>query len=188
MNEFLSKNEYKYWSKASVIEIIDYLEQVHQTIKNEKIPNLQQLLEKTIDTYKGKHSQMLKSLQEFFIMFKTDAEDHIKREEEILFSYIRKLEIYKRNGGAKPVIPFSSIENPISQIELDHVKLENALLETMGKIASAYQSLEEPSDTFKAFYKYMKALESEIMKHMHLETDILFPEAIELELSILHGK
>lgn len=180
--------EIKKWSNVSLIEIIDHLEQVHQIIKSEKIPYLQQLLENVLNTYTGEHKEMLISLQEFFVIFKNEAEDHIKREEETLFSYIRKLEFYKTDDGPKPAIPFRSIENPISQIELDHVKLENALLEAMEKIVSVYKTLEEPSDSFKAFYENMKLLKSEIMAHMRLETDVVFPKAIRLELYVIYDK
>jgi len=186
MRESSTKDEVRKWSNAPLMELIDHLEQTHKDIKKEKIPHLQRLLDETLNTYTGRHNEMLKSLQDFFVVFKSDAEDHIKHEEEILFSYIRKLEFYRTNDGTKPVIPFHTIENPISQIELEHVKLEHALLEAMDKIASLYKTLEEPSDSFKVFYENMKSLQSEIMEHMHLETDIVFPKAISLELDIMH--
>ncbi|OHB51342.1 MAG: hypothetical protein A2Y10_04140 [Planctomycetes bacterium GWF2_41_51] len=188
MQNLSTNDEIRKWSKASLTELIDHLEQVHQIIKSEKNPHLQQLLDEILNTYTGKHREMLESLQEFFTIFKSEAEDHIKREEEILFSYIRKLEFYKTNDGTKPAIPFHSIENPISQIELDHVKLENTLLEAIDKIASVFKTLEESSDSFKIFYEDMKSLQSEIMEHMRLETNVVFPEAIRLELSVMYEK
>jgi regulator of cell morphogenesis and NO signaling len=185
MYDSLTNN--RYWSDASLVELIDFLEQRHQVILKEKIPQAQQLLDETLKIDMEKQGQVLKPLLEIFTAFISEMTSHIDREEQTLFSYIRKLEIYKAIGGTKPQIPFSSIENPISQIEEDHRKLEYELFEKMRTITSGYQLPPDASDTFKALYESLNGLESEIMEHMGLETDIVFPKAIELELSIMHG-
>jgi regulator of cell morphogenesis and NO signaling len=167
--------------------LIDYLEQRHQVILKEKIPRAKQLLGETLNIDMEKHGQTLKSLEEVFTAFVSEMTSHIDREEQTLFSYIRKLEVYKTTGGPKPQIPFSSIENPISQIEEDHRKLEYKLFANMRNITSGYQVPDDASDPFKDLYGSLEGLESEIMEHMGLETDIVFPKAIKLELSVMHG-
>lgn len=187
MENIARKNEYKDWANVPYIELVEYLELRHRIIMNEKIPRLAKLLEKMLSEYKGEFRKILESLREIFNAVISEKEIHIKREEEMLFSYIKKLINFQAAGGDKPEILINGIQNPISLIKNDHIKVEHALLETMNKIATVFQSIDSFSDTFKLFYNDLKDLETEFMDHMRLETDILFPKAIELELNVKHG-
>ena len=175
------------WYNRPLSELVNHLEQMHQYYYKEKIPKIQQLLKETMDIH-GEYTLMFNHLLDTFISFKAEKETHFKKEEQVLFSYIFQLENYKQNGGIKPTIQFDSIKNPISQIEYDHEKLEHGLLDKMREITSDYLLISNASDVFLELYKNLKDLESELKEHMFLETEILFPKAIELELSILHGK
>jgi regulator of cell morphogenesis and NO signaling len=176
------------WYNRPLSELVNHLKQMHQYYYKEKIPQIHQLLVETMDIHGEKHGSTIKCLLDLFVSFKAEKEIHFKKEEQVLFSYIFQLENYKQNGGVKPTIQFHSIENPISQIEYDHEKLEHGILDKMREVTSDYLLPSDASDVFSELYRNLKDLESELKEHMFLETEILFPKAIELELSILHRK
>jgi regulator of cell morphogenesis and NO signaling len=56
----------------------------------------------------------------------------------------------------------------------------------MAEIRTLSQSFTAPADacpTFHAFYDGFKEFEHDLHQHLHLENNILFPRAIELEAS-----
>lgn len=188
MNEILERYRDNKWSDASLVEIVHFLEERHRVINQEKMPRLQKLIDEALQDTKQDRKDIIKSLLEVFNAFKLEKIDHIEREEKILFSYIINLDVYKRSDGAKPQIPESSIENPISQIEYDHEKIEHLLLDSMREIASACLSVSKSAENLKSLCDCMQDIESEFVEHMRLEKEILFPKAIELELSIKYEK
>jgi regulator of cell morphogenesis and NO signaling len=187
MSEMPINNKNRNWSNAPLAELIDYIENSHRTLANKQLPQLQQLLEKTLNIHDEQHCPMLRSLQETFMTFKTEIEKHFAREEKMLIPYIRQMDDFKRNAGAKPKIPLSNIQNPISQIEYEHDHTESALLDEIRDITSDFLLPKDASDSFKVLYDGLKELRADVYEHIHLENDILFPKSIELELSIMHG-
>ena len=117
----------KNWSKASLIEIVQYIEQHHREMKA-KLLKLQTLVEEAAKLHKDKQGS-INSLQEFFPVFKSEMESHFAREEHILFPYIRQMDEFDKDRGPKHQFHSGSIKNPISQLEYDHDQVENVMLD-----------------------------------------------------------
>ena len=176
----------KNWSKASLIELVEYIEQHHREMKA-KLLKLQTLLEQAAKLHKDGHSS-INSLQEFFPVFKTEMENHFAREEHILIPYIRQMDEFDKSRGPKPQFHSGSVKNPISQLEYDHDQVENVMLDKIRTITCNYQLPPSASDAFKALYDGLKDIETDISEHIDLENNVLFPLAIELELQLMHKK
>lgn len=112
------------WSRTSLIEILVYIERHHCELK-EKLEKVQVLLGQIVELHRDKSDSVLVSLQEFYAIFKNEMEHHFKKEERILFPYIRQMDNFDKNLGPKPDFQHSSIKNPISQMEYDHDQIEN---------------------------------------------------------------
>ena len=176
----------KNWSRASLIELVQYIEQQHHEMKA-KLLKLQTLLEQAAKTHKDEHDS-INSLQEFFPVFKTEMENHFAREEHILIPYICQMDEFDKNQGPKPQFHRGSIKNPISQLEYDHDQVENVMFDKIRTETNNYQLPESSSDIFKALYDGLKDIETNISEHIYLEHNVLFPLAIELELQLMHKK
>lgn len=177
----------KNWSKASLIELVEYIEEHHCEL-NEKLQKLQILLEHATEQYKDKNGNILVPLQEFYVTFKDKMEHHFKKEEKILISYIRQMDDFDKNIGPKPEFQHSSIKNPISQIEYDHDQTENVMFEKLHVITHNYQLPQDAGEAFKGIYDGLKDIEDNIRKHIDIEHKILFPLTIELELKLMHKR
>ena len=126
------------WSKASLDELLEYLQQQHCEIKG-KLLELNTLIEQPNELPKDEYSSILKSLQVFFPTFKTELENHFAREENILIPYIYQMEEFSRNQSAKFEFYEGGIKNPISQMEYDHDQTENVMFEKFRSITKNYQ-------------------------------------------------
>ena len=177
----------KDWSKASLIELLKYIEQQHCEI-NEKILRLQSLIEQAAELQKDEYSSTFSSFQKFYPLFKAEIENHFAREEQILLPYIRQMDDFSRCRGPKPEFHRGGIRNPISQIEHDHDKTENAMFDELHTITSNYRLPQDASHPLKALYDGMKDIETHIREHIYLESEILFPWAIKLELQLIHKR
>jgi len=177
----------KNWSKASLIELLEYIEQHHRRIK-EKLLKLQTLIEQAAELQNDQHSNTLGSLQKFYPVFKTKMENHFAKEEQILIPYIRRMDESNRNPGTKFEFHTSSIKNPIGRIEYDHDRIENVMFDKLRTITNNYQLPPNAGNAFKALYDGLKDIETNMSEHINLESNILFPAAIELELQLIHKR
>jgi regulator of cell morphogenesis and NO signaling len=171
---------------ASLTELVDYLQGQHKKVLEKEIPEIDELFKNAATIQNEKFIKKIEPLADIFKFFKTEIENHFKREEGILFPYVRKMEIYEQKGGEKPQIPFKHLENPISRIEFDHDRLEHELLAKIRYLASDYKLPADASEIFQSLYSSLHNLESSIVEHRHLETEVLFPRAIKLELSVIY--
>ncbi len=75
---------------------------------------------------------------------------------------------------------FGSIENPIRVMMMEH---DNAgtLLKKMRETGKGYAVPADGCVSFATLYERLSALERELHEHIHLENNILFPRAIELQ-------
>ena len=60
---------------------------------------------------------------------------------------------------------------------------ENAgdIFKTIAKLSNNYTPPKDACNTFKALYAKLDEFEQDLHQHIHLENNILFPKAIQLE-------
>lgn len=106
--------------------------------------------------------------------------DHMKKEEKILFPYIKNLAAAKKDKAlwAKP--PFGTVANPINMMEHEHVVVGDWLKE-IALLSNNYTPPQWACNTFKALYAKLDEFEQDLHIHIHLENNILFPKAIQIE-------
>jgi len=177
------RQQYLDWPTESLTELAGHIEEKHHSFMKEQLPRLEQLLDKTLNAHKEKHGQMLTALKETYTALKSEIELHLAKEEQILFPFIRQIANFQQNQSDKPELHCGSVENPIGQMEYEHDNAGKAL-DKMRQITLDYKLPEDACNTFKALYDGLKALEADLHEHIHLENNILFPRAIELEKSM----
>jgi regulator of cell morphogenesis and NO signaling len=179
--------DYKNWSNASERELVEHIKNQHSEMK-EKFLNLQTLLAGAAELHNDRFSEIIGHLQEFLPEFKAKLEAHFAGEEKVLLPYIRQMDDFNRHQGPKPVFHTGSIKNPISQMEYEHDLVETVMFNKIHSITGNYQLPPDPGDALKALYDSLKDIENNLSEHIHLENNVLFPLAIELELQLMHKK
>jgi regulator of cell morphogenesis and NO signaling len=105
---------------------------------------------------------------------------HMKKEELILFPYIKKLVRTKKEGGYYTPPPFTTVNNPIQMMEAEHETAGDVFKE-IARLSNNYSPPQEACNTFRALYAKLDEFEQDLHQHIHLENNILHPKAIQLE-------
>jgi regulator of cell morphogenesis and NO signaling len=127
----------------------------------------------------GEHHPEVKEIAQRFDLVVADLTAHMAKEERMLFPYISRLSAAAR-GGELPVAPFGTIANPIGEMEIEH-KNAGDHLAAIRTLSGGFVPPSDACTTFKVTYQELQAFEADLHRHVHLENNILFPRAIDLE-------
>ena len=160
--------------------LADYIEKKHHRYVEERTPLLLQYLNKLCKVHGDTHPELFE-INRLFAESSNDLKAHMKKEELILFPYIRKM-LKKSKNGVSPVDAphFRSVRVPIKMMMREHENEGDRL----GQIASLTDNYSPPADacnTYRVTYSLLDEFEKDLHRHIHLENNILFPKAIEHE-------
>lgn len=156
--------------------LADYIEKKHHRYVEEKIPAIKKYLTKVSSVHGASHPELI-DICELFYATADALTVHMKKEELILFPYIRRL--YAGNGKVQPA-PFGSVENPIAMMKDDH-DTEGERFRRIAELSDDYTPPAEACNTYRVTYALLKEFEQDLHLHIHLENNILFPGAVKLE-------
>jgi len=112
-----------------------------------------------------------------------EIENHMRKEETILFPFIRKMVQAEQGIGEKEFPSFTMVRNPIDLLKKEHRRI-NLLLQEIRIATHYYKPAEESSAICKLCLSEMFDLDQDIQKHLYLEETVLYPKLIALEESI----
>jgi regulator of cell morphogenesis and NO signaling len=167
------------WTSAPLADLTKHIREHHHQYVREAIPRLRALLAKV----RGKHVSNHVELGEIETLFGDVAREmlmHMQKEEQILFPFIDSLERAASEGGAVEPPFFQTVRNPIYSMMKEH----DSAGELMRQIRAASGGYKAPADactSYQAAYQGLQEFENDLHLHVHLENNILFPRAVDLE-------
>lgn len=170
------------WSQASLSELIEHIVGTHHAYVRNEIPRLEALLVK-VNGRHGAFHPALPRIQELFGAAAQELQAHMLKEERMLFPYIVNMETAIREQLPEPTACFGSVEFPISRMIADHDDA-GELFATIRALANDYTPPEGACQSFIGLYRGIEEFERDLHQHIHLENNILFPRAIEMERSL----
>lgn len=162
--------------------LIDHIVSVHHAYVARMIPVIYTHTQKVAAVHGGRHPEVVK-IAEHFSAVAEELMQHMKKEEMILFPYIRRLAVAKRSKMPIAPSPFGSITNPIAMMEREHANAGDRLFQ-IRDLSSNYQPPADACTTYQVSFKELEEFERDLHRHVHLENNILFPSAVELEQSL----
>ncbi len=166
-------------SDLSLTDLIDHILDRHHVFTREEIAHLTPLMAKVASRH-GDHHQYLLELKDLFEAVCNDLGPHMEKEEQVLFPYIMDLETRQSTGQPPPFPPFGTVQNPIRMMTAEHETVGD-LLSEMREITSDYELPGGACPSFTALYHRLAEFERDLHQHIHLENNLLFPRAIDLE-------
>lgn len=160
--------------------LADYIEKKHHRYVVEKTPVLRQFLTKLCKVHGGRNPELFK-VNELFVASTDELLRHMKDEEEIVFPYVREMVEAKNTGAPKPPTEkFFTVEKPIEQMLHEH-EAEGDRFREIAEITNDYTPPEGACNTYRVAYQMLEEFEKDLHLHIHLENNILFLDAIEME-------
>lgn len=159
--------------------LADHIENVHHSYVVESTQILLQYTAKVAKVHGHYYKEVVK-INELFNVVAQELASHMKKEELILFPFIKKLVQADREGVQVKTPHFGTVNNPIKMMEEEHESAGDILKE-IKELSNNYTPPEGACNTFKAMYAKLEEFEQDLHQHIHLENNILFPKAILLE-------
>ena len=159
--------------------LADYIEKKHHRYITDTTPSLLQFLDKLCKVHGSNHPELFEINKEFTAS-SDELASHMKKEETVLFPYVRQM---ADSGNRKEQVAgasFGSVRNPIQMMMQEH-DTEGERFRKISELSSNYTPPDDACTTYKVAYSMLKDFEKDLHMHIHLENNILFPEAIEME-------
>ncbi len=168
------------WSNAPLRELVEHIVATHHAYLRRELPAIEARLHKVYRVYNERYGPTLTGLPEVYAELRSELELHLQKEEMILFPSVVAYEEAVRSGQPLPRSPFGSVVHPIHMMEMEHESAGRALAR-IREITNDYKLPEYACVTYGALMSSLDELERDLHMHIHLENNILFPRAEQLE-------
>ncbi|MFZ2322865.1 MAG: iron-sulfur cluster repair di-iron protein [Ignavibacteriaceae bacterium] len=159
--------------------LADYIEKKHHRYVEERAPQIKQYLAKLCSVHGDNHPELFE-INEQFNQSIGELAMHMKKEELILFPYIKKMVAAKLKNEKVNSPQFGSVENPVYAMMKEH-DIEGERFKKISELSNNYNIPPDGCNTYHVTYSLLKEFEEDLHLHIHLENNILFLGAIELE-------
>ncbi len=155
------------WDEAPLSDLIQHiLMTYHEPLKRE-LPRLQEMARKVHTVHGDKDPENLKELAGLVSWLAADLEQHLMKEEEILFPMIKAGDGFMADG-------------PIAVMEEEHEQA-GAALRRIRELTGDFVVPAEACNTWRALWHGLESLEKDLHEHIHLENNILHKRALASE-------
>ncbi len=167
------------FQNVSLTELIAHILNAHHVFTKQEMTRLELLSKKVISVHGDNHPELLK-VGALFDTLCADLNPHMFKEEQILFPYILALASTSVENSTAPFAPFGTVNNPIRMMMTEH----DAVGEILRELRTTTSDYSTPADggiSYRTLYEALEGFEKDLHQHIHLENNILFPRAVELE-------
>ncbi len=168
------------WQTESLTTLSTHIVDTHHVYTMQELVRLENLLDKVCSRHGTNHPELL-SLRDIFLHLKQELIPHMLREEQVLFPYIARMEDAVTNHREIHPPFFGTIQNPVRMMATEH-DTAGDLLRELRRISSNYTPPPDACISYQTLYQALAELEADLHKHIHLENNILFPRAVEMEV------
>lgn len=166
------------YQQMRLSQLIDHIVSKHHTYIEATIPMLENYLSKLCEVHGERHPELHKVAGHFHEAAGA-LTAHMKKEEFILFPFIKSLSSAKENGYALSPPHFGHINNPISMMEHEH-STEGERFRKISAMTNGYQPPADGCQTYRVAYSVLQEFENDLHLHIHLENNLLFPKSLAL--------
>jgi len=164
------------WADRSLESLCSHIVAKHHSYVKRELPRLAQ---KVVNRH-GSTKQELPVIATTLMQLDEELTQHLAKEEAILFPFIAGMERSISIGTSKLHGCFGTVANPIAMMTQEH-DAAGTLIAEIRRLSGNFTTPEDACPTFHAFYDGLREFEQDLHTHIHLENNILFPRALELE-------
>ncbi|HHD2730696.1 iron-sulfur cluster repair di-iron protein [Clostridium perfringens] len=167
--EFKFENsQYVDWREKSSEELIRHIVETHHGETFKLLKEIDPLMVKVFRVHFSHGPELLMKVHSLFGKLKCELEEHLLKEENILFPLMIKYDKAKDEKEKK------EIEEDIRIIVNEH-EAAGDILKELAEVTDDYKVPEWGCISFKLLYDYLHDLEKDLFIHIHKENNILFP-------------
>ncbi len=162
------------FTEMNAEQLISYILLHHHFYVRNTLPVIIDLLDKLVTKHGDRYPKMIKVYQ-LFIAVKEELEPHMEKEEKILFPRIKEIAALSLQHKKIDHAP-AYINAPVAVMEMEHDNAGQLMFE-IRHITGNYIAPDDACTTHRVCLEALKAFETDLHQHVHLENNILFPIA-----------
>ncbi|MHB8413611.1 MAG: iron-sulfur cluster repair di-iron protein [Candidatus Acidiferrales bacterium] len=174
-----ARGQLRDWQAEPLAELIRHIIERHHAFTRSEIARLGPLANKVSKVHGQNHQELLR-IQGLFEAMSAELNQHMMKEEQVLFPYIVRLEEAQQKGQPAPEAGFGSAEAPVRMMMNEH-ESTGVALERIREASSCYALPADACESYRALYEGLRDFEADLHQHIHLENNILFPRTLEKE-------
>ncbi|HUI80003.1 MAG TPA: iron-sulfur cluster repair di-iron protein [Bryobacteraceae bacterium] len=167
------------WNTEPLADLIGHIKNTHHQFTRAEIARLGPLFDKVCSVHGKNHSE-LEDMRATFGDLAQELTMHLMKEEMMLFPYIERMEEAVLEKSPVLPAPFGSVQNPVAMMMHEHDGAGEAL-RAMRAASNGYTAPPDACISYRTLYQALAGFEADLHQHIHLENNILFPRAIEME-------
>jgi len=140
------------------------------------------LADKVLAAHGGNHPELV-HLDELLTRLCADLKPHMFKEEQVLFPYILAMVNAAEQNRAVPFAPFGTVNNPVRMMMREH-DTAGEILRELRALTTDYTVPADACISYQTLYQALENFEKDLHQHIHLENNVLFPKALELEIAL----
>jgi regulator of cell morphogenesis and NO signaling len=165
--------------RFSMTELSDYIVDTHHVYTREAIERLLPLMDKVARKHGALHPE-LAEVKENFDKLADELLVHMRKEEMVLFPFIKELDEASQSGRYAATPHFGTVQNPVRMMMFEH-DTAGDILRKIRELTSDFTLPEGACPSYGALYAGLEELELDLHRHIHLENNVLFPKTVETE-------
>lgn len=167
------------FQQLSLTELITHILDTHHIFTRSEMARIEALSAKVLGAHSANHPELL-TVGNLFQRLCADLKPHMFKEEQVLFPYIVALERAQTQHQPAPFARFGTVKNPIRMMMMEHDTAGDILRE-LRAVTSDYRVPPDGCISYQTLYQALEGFEKDLHQHIHLENNVLFPKAVELE-------
>lgn len=160
-------------------KLIQHIVRLHHRSVRQELPRLAMMAHR-LSAELGRQAPLPTEIQRLVDELHRNILAHIEKEEQVLFPYIAYLD--QPPGMPAPHIGrrFHRVSQPVGMMINDHESV-SMILGELKTLTNGFRAPAEAGESYISLCAALRIFEEHFQHHVHLENDILFPRAVELE-------
>ena len=161
--------------------LADFIVNTHHAYLRKTLPDLQKYAAKVEEVHGMNHPE-LHLVRRYVDEVAAEFNAHLPEEERNMFPYIKQMVAAKNSGQPLPASTMGRFKDNLDALMKEHA-LVGRKLDQINEVTEGYGLPGDACASYTLLYRMLHELEDDTHVHIHLENNILFPKATELEKS-----
>jgi regulator of cell morphogenesis and NO signaling len=166
----------------SLARLVQHIVRIHHHCVRQELPRLAEMALKLAAT-RGDRAPELAKVAELIEKLRGEMYTHIQKEEQVLFPFISQMDQESIVAYPPSHACFRSVTHPIFMMEQEHESADHIVAELI-RLTNHFEPPSWACATHIALFSGLREFEADLRQHVHLENDVLFPRAIQLEAEL----
>jgi len=164
--------------------IINYIIHIHHQYLKKALPSVKEQLINFASGHSNKYPELNELAKDFMQLEKIKI-PHMIEEEEIIFPYIKQISHAYEGKEAYATLLVRTLRKPLESNILNEHETLSKIIHRIRELTHNYTPPIHACVKHRVTFSLLKELDNDLVQHLHLENNVLFPKTLAMEKDLL---